>query len=59
MAEKYRSNDLADIEKLVVSNTLQLDAITQLLIQNGIFSQEELFAMLQKVQIEYKRKDNA
>lgn len=59
MAEKHHSNDLADVEELLVSNTIQLDAITQLLIQNGIISEEEFFDMLQKVQTEYKRKDNA
>ena len=59
MAEKHPSNDLAGFEELLISNTLQLDAITQLLIQKEIFTQEEFFNMLKKVQMEYQRKDNA
>ncbi len=59
MAEKHRSNDLVDVEELLVSNTIQLDAITQLLIQKEIITQEEFFDMLKNVQMEYKRKDNA
>lgn len=59
MAEENHSNDRVGFEELLVSNTVQLDAITHLLIQKGIFTQEEFFNMLQNVQMEYKRKDNA
>ena len=59
MAEKLDPSELVDIEELSISNTIQIDAVTQLLIKKGIFTKEEFFDMLKRVQMEYKGKDNA
>jgi hypothetical protein len=38
-----------------MANSMQLDAIAQLLIEKGIFSKEELFDMLKRIQREYQK----
>jgi len=54
MTEKPDPIDLANIEELLVSNTIQLDAVTQLLIQKGFITKQEFSAMLKQVQTEYQ-----
>jgi hypothetical protein len=49
MTEKLDPIDLANIEELLVSNTIQLDAVTQLLIQKGFITKEEFSDMLLQV----------
>ena len=55
MAEKLDPDQLVSFEELLISNTIQIDAVTQLLIEKGIFSKEEFFGMLKRVQMEYKK----
>jgi len=38
----------------MVSNTIQLEAVTRLLLEKGIFEEEELLSMMKTVQSEYK-----
>jgi hypothetical protein len=54
MTEKLDQNKLAGFEELLVSNTIQVDAVIQLLIEKGLFTKEEFFEMLKKVQAEYQ-----
>ena len=56
MVEKLDQDQLVSFEELLVSNSIQIDAVTQLLIEKEIFTKEEFFVMLKKVQMEYKRK---
>ncbi len=54
MTEKLDQNELAGFEELLVSNTIQMDAVIQLLIEKGLFTKEEFFEMLKRVQAEYQ-----
>ena len=54
MTEQPDSTDLANIEELLVSNTIQLDAVTQLLVQKGFITKDELSDMLKQIQTEYQ-----
>jgi len=54
MIEKLDQNELAGFEELLVSNTIQVDAVIQLLIEKGLFTKEEFFKMLKRVQAEYQ-----
>ncbi len=54
MTEKLDQNELAGFEELLVSNTIQVDAVIQLLIEKGLFTKEEFFEILKKVQAEYQ-----
>ena len=46
----------AGLERLLVTNTIQLEALTRLLIEKGIVSEKELMQMMNKVQVEYQGK---
>ena len=59
MVEKLDQDQLVSFEELLISNSIQIDAVTQLLIEKGIFTKEEFFDMLKQVQMAYKSKDNA
>ena len=59
MTDKLDPGKMNDLEQLLVSNTLQLDAITQLLIEKGVFSKKEYSEMVDKVLKEYQQKKDA
>ena len=59
MAEQLDQDELVSFRELLISNTIQLDAVARLLIEKGIITDEEFFAKLKEVQMEYKSKDNA
>jgi hypothetical protein len=48
------SKKIVGLERLLVSNTVQLEAVTRLLLEKGIFDEEELLAMMKTVQAEYQ-----
>ena len=56
MTEKSNSNKTDDSEQLLISNTIQLDAVTQLLIEKGVFSKDEYTETVDKVLKEYQKK---
>jgi len=60
MAEKLDDKELVSFKEMLMANTIQVDALAQLLIEKGIIKEEEFFTKLKKVQIEYqsKRQDN-
>ena len=58
MAEKLDPNELVSIRELVVANSIQVDAISMLLIEKGFFTKDEYFAKLKQVQAEYQKKNH-
>ena len=52
------SNEIATIQDLLMANSMQLDAIAQLLVEKGVFSKEDLFNMLKRIQKEYQKTGN-
>ena len=56
--DKSDSNEIATIQDLLMANSMQLDAIAQLLIEKGVFSKEDLFDMLKRIQKEYQKTGN-
>jgi hypothetical protein len=59
MAEQLDPNELVSFRELLISNTIQLDVVSRVLIEKGIITSEEFFDRLKQVQMEYKSKDNA
>jgi mannitol/fructose-specific phosphotransferase system IIA component (Ntr-type) len=59
MAQKLDQDELVSFRELLISNNIILDAVTQLLIEKGIITNEEFFTKLKQVQAEYQSKDNA
>jgi hypothetical protein len=58
LADQSDSNEIATIQDLLMANSMQLDAIAQLLIEKGVFSKEDLFNMLKRIQKEYQKTGN-
>lgn len=56
MAEKNDDRETVTLKELMMSNAIQIDAVTQLLIEKGVFTQKEFFARLKQVQAEYESK---
>ncbi len=53
MTEKLDDKDLVTFEELLIANTIQVDTLSQLLVEKGIFTEEEFFIKLKQVQTEY------
>ena len=58
MAEKLDTKELVSFKELLITNSIQIDTLTQLLIENSIITSEEFFTKLKMVQAEYKSKSN-
>ena len=56
MADNIEPNEMATLKDLLLANALQIDAVAQLLIDKGVFSKEEFFEMLKRIQAEYEKK---
>lgn len=56
MAQKLSDKDLVSFKELLMANSIQVDALAQLLIEKGIISREEFFKKLKEVQSEYEPK---
>jgi hypothetical protein len=56
MAEKLQERELVSFKELLVANSIQVDALAQLLIEKGIITEQEFFAKLKQVQMEYEAK---
>jgi len=54
MAEKLDPKELVNFKELLMANSIQVDAIAQLLIEKGFFTKEEFVAKLKQVQSEYQ-----
>jgi methionyl-tRNA formyltransferase len=54
MAEKMDDGQVVSQGELLMSQMIQLDAVTQLLIEMGIFTEQEFFAKLKEVQAQYQ-----
>ena len=57
MTEKLDPNELASFRELLISNTIQLDVVTRVLIEKGIITDKEFSAKLKQVQGEYQKKE--
>ena len=53
MAEKLDPKELATFEELLISNSIQIEALTQLLVEKGLFNFEEVFEKLKEVKKNY------
>ena len=56
MAEKLNDKELVSFKEMLIANSIQVDALAQLLIEKGIFSEQEFFTKLKMVQMEYESK---
>jgi hypothetical protein len=55
-AKILNDKDLVSFKELLMANSIQVDALAQLLIEKGLISKEEFFTKLKEVQSEYESK---
>jgi len=56
MAEKLDDGEIVSFEELLMANVIQVDALSQLLIEKGLIKHQEFYAKLKQVQAEYESK---
>ena len=54
MAQKLDEKELVTFKELLMANSKMVDALAQLLITKGIFTEEEFYAKLKQVDREYQ-----
>jgi len=54
MAEKLDPKELVTFKELLTANAIQVDALTQLLVEKGIIKEQEFFSKLKQVQSQYQ-----
>ena len=54
MAKKLDPKELVHFKELLMANSIQVDAVAQLLIEKGIITKGEFFTKLKQVQAEYQ-----
>ena len=56
MAKKLDpKKELVSFEELIISNSIQIEALTQLLVEKGILTFEEIFEKLKEVKKNYNK----
>jgi hypothetical protein len=58
MAQKLDDSEIVSFKELLMANSIQVDALAQLMIRKGFITKEEFFEMLKEVQAEYQSKHN-
>jgi len=56
MGEKLNEKELVSFEELLRANSIQVDALSQLLIEKGIITEQEFYTKLKEVQYDYESK---
>ena len=56
MAQKLNDSEIVSFKELLMANSIQMDALAQLMIRKGFITKEEFFDMLKEVQAEYHSK---
>ena len=55
MAQLLDSKDVVEFKELLLANTIQTDAMYQLLIQKGYFTEAEFLEKMKLVRVDYGR----
>jgi hypothetical protein len=58
MARKLDESELVSFKKLLMANSIQVDAAIQLLIEKGFFTHAEFFTKFKEVQAQYKKHES-
>ena len=58
MAHALDPNEIVDFRELIMTNTIQVDTMYQLLIQKGYFTEAEFLNKMKEVQAAYVKGEN-
>ena len=56
MAEKLDDKELVSFKEMLMANSIQVDAVCQLMIEKRIITEDEFYAKLRDVTYEYREK---
>jgi len=56
MAQQLDDSELVSFKELLMANSIQVDALAQLLIEEGIITQEKFLTKLKQLQTQYQSK---
>jgi len=56
MTEKLDEKELVSFEELLRANSIQVDTLSQLLIEKGLITEQEFFTKLKQIQGEWESK---
>ena len=59
MAQKLDPEELVSFKEMLMANSIQVDAMAQLLIEKGIITEEEFYRKLKAVQADYLKAQSA
>ena len=59
MAEKLKDSETVSFEELLMANVIQVDALSQLLIETGFITEQEFFTKLKQVQADYLKQQHS
>ena len=55
MAQKLDDSEIVDFKELLIANSILTDALVQLLIEEGIISEQKFFTKFKQVQAQYQK----
>ena len=58
MAEKLNDKELISFEELLRANSIQVDTLSQLLIEKGFITEQEFYTKLKEVQLKKVQYEN-
>ena len=58
MAKSLSESELVSFKELLMANSIQVDALAQLLIEEGLISKKKFIVKLKQVQAQYLAKRN-
>ena len=58
MAQSLSEKELVSFKELLMPNSIQVDALAQLLIEEGLISQEKFIAKLKQVKALYQKRQS-
>jgi hypothetical protein len=56
MAQALDPKELVSFKELLMTNSIQVDALAQLLIEEGLISEQKFVAKLKQVKAEYQKR---
>ena len=58
MARKLDDSEIVDFKELLIANSIQTDTLVQLLIEEGIISEQKFFAKFKQIQAQYQKHES-
>jgi hypothetical protein len=58
MAAPLDPKDLVSFKELLMANSIQVDALVQLLVEEGLISEQRFFEKLKQVQAQYQQRQS-